>query len=83
MKNLFQQILSDVDGKGSSSRVTMFILLLVLCAMAIGVFFFHANYNDHIWSDIFWSVLVFGGYNKSEKFTNRTPDLTKKENKNP
>lgn len=76
MKNLFQQIMSDVDGKGSSTRVTMFTLLLLLCIITIGVTFFHSNFNSEMWSSIFWGVLAFGGMVKAEKFTGRTPDLT-------
>jgi hypothetical protein len=65
-----QSILSDVDGQGSSKRVTLFVLLLLYVVMALANTFAAKHIDDKILDNTF---------NLVEKFTKRGVD--KEENK--
>lgn len=71
MKNIIFQILSDVDGQGSSKRVIAFAVLLVFMFMAVGSCF-NLTIKDNIWDDVFYGLLYFGGLITAEKFTKRS-----------
>ena len=69
--DFLKQIFSDVDGTGSSKRATLFIVLALIGIIVIGVTFFHATFNETIWTDLFFALLSFGGMITAEKFTKR------------
>jgi hypothetical protein len=50
-------IFKDSDGKGSSKRVAAFWLLVLITAQVVGVCFFHAAFNNSIWTD---TMIAFG-----------------------
>jgi len=68
-----QQILSDVDGQGSSKRVMSFCILALISIIALGVTFFHAAFQEQIWQDLIFTLLAGFGLITSEKFTKRSP----------
>ncbi len=68
-----QQILSDVDGQGSSKRVMSFAILALLSTIGLGVTFFHATFQQQIWQDLIFTLLAGFGLITSEKFTKRSP----------
>lgn len=79
MKNFFQQILSDVDGQGSSKRVATFWLLTLISAITVGVTFFHAYFNETIWTDLLLAfaasigLVTYEKYNKRKEVTGVAP----------
>ena len=74
---------SDVDRQGSQKRLVTFGIFLLIAGNNIGVTFFHASFNEHIWDDLIYSLLAGLGMITAEKFTNRgvrdgrLPDVTK------
>jgi hypothetical protein len=71
--NFLQQILSDVDGQGSSKRVMSFGILGLISTIALGVTFFHATFQEQVWQDLIVTLLAAFGLITSEKFTKRGP----------
>lgn len=71
MRQLLKSIISDVDGQGSSKRAVLFFILGLIAVNDIGVTFFHATFNEAIWTDLFFALLSFGGMITAEKFTKR------------
>jgi len=69
--NFLKQVLSDVDGQGSSKRVMSFAILALLFIIALGVTFFHASFQEQIWQDLIYTLLTGFGLITSEKFTKR------------
>lgn len=69
--SFLKQILSDVDGQGSSKRVMSFGILGLLAVIATGVTFFHAAFQQQIWQDLIYTLLAGFGLITSEKFTKR------------
>lgn len=47
----------DSDGKYSSKRVAAFWLLALMSVQIIGICFYHAAFNNSLWTD---TVLAFG-----------------------
>ncbi len=80
MKELFKQMFQDVDQQGSQKRLVTFGIFCLVAAIVIGVTFFHASLNDHIWEDLIYTLLAGLGLITAEKFTKRglrndqTPD---------
>lgn len=78
------QMFSDVDGQGSQKRLVTFGIFLLVASIAVGVTFFHAALNEHIWEDLIYTLLVGLGLITAEKFTKRglrndqAPDQTPK-----
>jgi hypothetical protein len=73
LTEIIKQILSDVDGQGSSKRMAAIWLLAIITVIAISVTFEWAKLNNTIWTDL---VIMFGiciGAITSEKFTKRKP----------
>jgi hypothetical protein len=69
--NFLKQVLSDVDGQGSSKRVMSFAILALLFIIALGVTFFYASFQEQIWQDLIYTLLTGFGLITSEKFTKR------------
>lgn len=72
---IIKQILSDVDGQGSSKRIAALWLLLLISIIALAVTFDVAKLNNTVWTDL---VIMFGiciGAITGEKFTKRKPKL--------
>jgi len=74
MKQIFKQIFQDVDGQGSSKRIVLFVMLLLMVAIAIGVTFFDASYPTDIWNDLKYTLWLCLGFVFGEKLTPRKTD---------
>lgn len=77
MKKLIGQIICDVDGQGSSKRITLFVILLLMVAITIGVTFCKSNYPAAIWPDLKYTLWLCLGFVFGEKLTSRTADQSK------
>ena len=64
--------LSDVDGQTSSKRIVLYLLTATLITMAMFDTVGKAHFRDSTWDDVFYGVMIFGGYVISEKFTKRS-----------
>jgi hypothetical protein len=53
MKSIF----NDSDGKASSKRIAAFWLLALITAQVVGIVFYHAAFNNSIWTD---TMIGFG-----------------------
>lgn len=69
--NFIKQMFTDVDGQGSQKRLISFGIFLLVAAISIGVTFFKAVLNDHIWEDLIYTLLAGLGLITAEKFTKR------------
>jgi hypothetical protein len=70
----FQSILSDVDGQGSSKRLTLFILVILYVIMALANTFQGKHIDEKILDNTFYAILLLSGFNLAEKFTKRGID---------
>lgn len=66
-----QQMFSDVDEQGSQKRLVTFGIFLLLATITIGVTFFHATFNEVVWTDLCFLLGAGLGVIASEKFTKR------------
>jgi hypothetical protein len=69
-----QSILSDVDGQGSSKRVTLFILVFLYVTMGIASTFWGKQIDPKILDNTFYAILLLSGFNLAEKYTKRGMD---------
>ena len=70
-KTLIASLL-DVDGQTSSKRIVLYFLTATLITMAIFDTLGKAHFHESTWDDIFYGVMLFGGYVVAEKFTKRS-----------
>ncbi len=71
MKEFFKDMFSDVDGGASFKRGGTAVILLLIVAIVIGVYFFHASFQAQMWEDLKYTFWLSMGFITSEKFTNR------------